>query len=311
MRCFAVIVLAALLNVGAAFVTQKASAEPLAQGPKVCAECHKSEAQIWEGSKHATSFKEVHKSPKAKDIVAAVGGEKNMKKNEVCTQCHYTLVGADKKAEAGPSCESCHGASSDWFKIHNDYGGPTVKRDAETPEHKTDRLAKAAAAGMLWPHDRFGIAENCTECHGLANPKVPADALAKMLDAGHPAIAEWEMVQYSQGTIRHRFYPPNMTENAKMTPPELARMFVTGQAAKLVSAAGAAGKVDNPKYKEFQEKRLAMAKDALSKVTSVPEAKALIDAPSAENARKLVNAIADKDLSGEVGGILPAEGTYK
>ncbi len=311
MRWFAVFVSAACFSLGAAFTSQPASAEPLAQGPKVCAECHKSEAQIWDGTKHAASFKEVHKSPKAKEIVAAVGGEKNMKKNEVCTQCHYTLVGADKKAEAGPSCESCHGASSDWFKLHNDYGGPTVKREAEAPEHKSDRLAKAAAAGMLWPHDRYGIAENCTECHGLANPKVPADALAKMLDAGHPAIAEWEMVQYSQGSIRHRFYPPNMTENAKMTAPELARLFVTGQAAKLTSAAGAVAKVDSPKYKEFQEKRIALAKEVLSKVTSVPEAKALIDNPSTENARKLVGAIADKDLSGEVGGLLPAEGTYK
>lgn len=311
MRWLAVVFTAALLSLGATVLTKQADAEPLAQGPKVCTECHKGEAQIWEGTKHSTSFKEINKAPKAKDIVAAVGGEKNMKKNEVCTQCHFTMIGADKKAEAGPSCESCHGASSDWFKIHNDYGGPTVKRDDETPDHKKDRIAKAAAAGMLWPHDRYGIAENCNECHGLANSKVPADALAKMLDAGHPAIADWEMVQWSQGAIRHRFYPPKMTENAEMTPPELARMFVTGQAAKLVSAAAVLGKVDNPKYKEFQEKRMAMAKDALSKVTSVPAAKALIDKPTSENARKLVDAIADKDLSGEVGALLPAKTTYK
>jgi hypothetical protein len=306
MRWLVVVVGALALGLGVAGLSSQASAEATNQGPKVCSECHKSEHAVWDATKHAKSFKEVHKSPKAKDIVAAVGGEKNMKKNAVCTQCHYTLVGADKKAEAGPSCESCHGASSDWFKIHNDYGGPTVKREDEPAAHKQERLKKAAAAGMLWPSDRYGIAENCTECHGLANPKVPADALAKMLDAGHPAIAEWEMVQYSQGTVRHRFYPPNMTENAEMTPAEASRMFAAGQAAKLVSATAAMGKVDSAKYKEFQTARAGLAKQALE---NIPEAKALIASPSADNARKFVAAIADKDLSGAVK--LPAKASYK
>jgi hypothetical protein len=308
MRWLTMVFSAAALCLGAASLSTTAQAEPTNQGPKVCSECHKGEHAVWEGTKHSQSFKEIHKSPKAKDIIAAVGGEKNMKKNAVCTQCHYTLIGADKKAEAGPSCESCHGSSSDWFKIHNDFGGPTVKREDEAADHKKARYENAAKAGMLWPWDRYGIAENCTECHGLANPKVPADALAKMLDAGHPAIAEWELIQYSQGTVRHRFYPPNMTTNAEMTPAEAARMFVTGQAAKLVSAAGAIGKVDSAKYKEFQQKRIDLAKAALAKV---PDAKALIDAPSVANARELVAAIADKDLSGAVGGDLPAKNTYK
>jgi len=308
MRWLTILVSVMALCLGAAVVSSTAKAEAFNQGPKVCSECHKDEAKVWEGTKHSQSFKEIHKSPKAKDILAAVGGEKNMKKNAVCTQCHYTMVGADKKAEAGPSCESCHGASSEWFKIHNDFGGPTVKREDEPADHKKARIENAAKAGMLWPHDRFGIAENCTECHGLANPKVAADALSKMIDAGHPAVAEWELVQYSQGTVRHRFYPPNMTTNAEMTPPELARMYVTGQAAKLVSAATAIGKVENPKYKEFQQKRIDLAKAALSKV---PEAKALIDKPTVENARKLVAAIADKDLSGAVGGDLPPKSSYK
>ena len=96
-----------------------------------------------------------------------------------------------------------------------------------------------------------------------------------------------------------------------MTPVELARLFVEGQAAKLVSAAGALAKSDNEKYVAAQEKRAADASAALAAVTSVAEAAALIDEPTEDNARKLVAAIADADLTGEVGGLLPAMADYK
>ena len=45
---------------------QKSSAEAFNQGPKVCAECHRGESEIWQGTKHFESFKKVHKSKKAK-----------------------------------------------------------------------------------------------------------------------------------------------------------------------------------------------------------------------------------------------------
>jgi hypothetical protein len=49
----------------------------------------------------------------------------------------------------------------------------------------------------------------------------------------------------------------------------------------------------------------------LSAVTSVAEAAALVADPTEANARNLVAAIADKDLTGEVGGLLPAKADYK
>lgn len=292
--------------VGTVGVADTASAEPFNQGPKKCAECHKAEFEIWEGTKHAKSFKTVHKADKAKDIAKATGS-KSMKKNETCVQCHYTLVAKDagKKAKpkAGPSCESCHGASSDWFPIHNDYGGPSVKADQESADHKAARIANAEAAGMRWSFDRYGIAENCNECHGLANPGVAGDKLAIMLEGGHPANANWEYVEYSQGSIRHRFYPPDMTKNAEMTPAEMSRAFVIGQAAKLVSATAAMGNSDSAKYKEFQEARAAAARAALA---GVDAAKALLDNPTRENAVALTEAIQGQDLSGAVGSMLPS-----
>lgn len=286
-----------------------ASSEPFNQGPAKCSECHKAEAEIWSSTKHAKSFKTVHKSDKAKALAKATG-KKSMKKNETCVQCHYTLVskaaGKKAKPKAGPSCESCHGASSDWFAIHNDYGGPSVKADEEDAAHKADRKAKATAAGMRWPSDRYGIAENCNECHGLANPGVAGDKLAIMLEGGHPANANWEYVEYSQGSIRHQFYPPDMTTNGTMDAAALSRAFVIGQAAKLVSATAAMGNSDSAKYKAFQEARVAAARTALA---GVDAASALLADPTRDNAVALAAAIDGQDLSDAVGGMLPS--TYK
>lgn len=288
-----------------------ASAAPMNVGPETCKECHRAEVGVWENTPHAKSFKGFHKSKEAKAIAKAVG-DKSPKRSDTCVLCHYTLAakkaGGKVKPVAGPSCESCHGAASDWVKVHNDYGGPSVKRDQEAADHKATRVAGATAAGMLWPSDKFGVVSNCMECHGLSNEALSGETVAKMLDAGHPIKPGFEVVQYSQGVVRHRFYPPNMTENKQMSPQQLAELFVVGQAAALVSATAALSKSDHAKYQTAQNARIAKAKDVLSKV---PEAAGLLANPSADTARALVAAIAGKDLSGAVGGMLPAPGSYK
>jgi hypothetical protein len=297
------------------FLSRPAQAEPYAQGAETCQSCHQAEYQVWGETKHFAAFREVHRNPKAQDILLAVGGDANMKRNATCTLCHYTMVqegpGAPAAAKSGPSCERCHGASSDWLSIHNDYGGPTATKESETPEHKTERIANAKAAGWIASFMKYDIASNCMECHGLAHPSLDGATLAKMLGAGHPLNPEFEFVQYSQGSVRHRFYPPDTTVNAETTPVELARLFVTGQAAKLVSAAQAQAKSDNPDYQAAQKKRADDAVQVLSAVKSVPEAQALVASPTDENARALVDAIADKDLSAEVGALLPDQASYK
>jgi len=289
--------------------------EPFTQGAETCQNCHTAEYDVWTQTKHYFSFREVHKNPKAKDILAAVGGSPNMKANETCVLCHYTLVqeaaGATPVAKSGPSCERCHGASSDWLNIHNDYGGPNLTRETETPEHRAKRIADAQAAGWLHPGMKYGIASNCMSCHGLANPALDGETVAKMLDAGHPIEPDFELVRYSQGTVRHRFYPPETTVNAEMTPAELSRLFVIGQAAKLVSAVSARSKSNHPVYQEAQKKRAADATAVLSAVTSVAAAAALVVKPTEENARNLEVAIAGKDLSGEVQALVPDKSTYK
>jgi hypothetical protein len=290
------------------------SAEPFARGNKVCLECHKAEHEVWAATKHFASYRKVHKNKKAKKIVKSIGG-KSMKKTAACKLCHYTQIqkAAGKKAsvKSGPSCESCHGASSDWLNLHNDYGGPSVKMVDEDAAHKASRIKNAAAAGMIWASDRYGVAENCMSCHGLNNAKLDGKTLSAMLNADHPLNPDFELVRYSQGSVRHRYYAPKSTENAEMSAAELSVLFVEGQAAKLVSAVDALSKSDDARYQAAQKKRLAGATAALAAVKSVPEAAALLSAPTADNARKLVAAITGKDLTGEVGALLPKKADYK
>jgi len=309
------LVLVAVAALGLAAWVAPAAAEPFMQGPKKCQECHESEVKVWEGTKHFASFREIHKSDKAKAITAAIGGEKNMKKNEVCVQCHYSLVKKDAadeaKAEAGPSCESCHGASSDWFAIHNDYGGKDVKRENESPEHMAQRTADAVAAGMIWPHMRYDIALNCMGCHGLDRPNVDGATLAKMLAAGHPLKPEFELVQFSQGTVLHRFYPPDVTANKPLDAAGLAEAYIQGAAAKLVSATVALGKSADPAYQAAQQKRIDLARQGIEALGAMAEAQALLADPSDANARALVEAIKGQDHSAQVGSMLPDPGGYK
>jgi hypothetical protein len=292
-----------------------AAAEPTYLGPQACTDCHKNEDAVYKQTKHSNSFREVHRKPAVKDIIAAAGGDTNMRRNATCTACHFTVAkpnaSAPAAANAGPSCESCHGAASDWINVHNDYGGPSAKRETETPARKAERIAKATKAGMIRPTMLYDVASNCLSCHGFTRPGVSPETMAKMIDAGHPGGSVFELVKYSQGTIRHRFYPPDINKNAEMTPAELSRMFITGHAASLVSHANAQGPA-NQKYKDILKEVDTGARAALNAVKDqVPEAAALLAAPTEANARKLIDAIAGKDLSPQVNSLLPAKNTFK
>jgi hypothetical protein len=281
-----------------------ASAEPFFQGPGKCNDCHKPEVSVFSHTKHAESYREIHRKPTVKAIMAAAGGTTNIRRNDVCTACHFTMVsakaGAPPTATTGPSCESCHGPSSDWMPLHN-ASGPVAAR-----------MQKAAKAGMIAPAMLYDIATNCLSCHGLARPGIPPETIAKIIDAGHPAGSAFDLVQYSQGTVRHRFYPPDTAKNKEMSAAELARMFVTGHAAALVEETAAVGKVNNAKYEDMLKKNTAKSRAAIDAVKGqVPEAAALLAQPTEANARKLVDAIANKDLSAQVSRLLPAKNTYK
>ena len=312
-------ILASFLFTGIFLLPAGVFAEPFVKGAKLCEECHEEEYKIWEKTKHFTSFRNVHREPKdkakpsPKKILAAVGGQKRMKRNQTCYLCHYTLEKKNANAKkpsikSGTSCESCHGASSDWLAVHDNYGGKDVKREQEAAAHKEKRFTDSKNAGLILPSMKYEIAENCMTCHGLANPDLKADDLAKMLGAGHPINPNFEIVRYSQGSVRHRHYPPDMKKNAEMNPKEQAELYVIGQAAALVSASSVISKSKETKYKEAQGKRVEIAKSALS---LIPESADLLANPTRENAIKFVKVITGKDLTSAIGSKLPAKSDYK
>ncbi len=298
------LLLSAILITAFASAPRQASAEPYVQGPTFCSECHRDENKNWEETKHFKSYRTAHKAKDAKKISKAVSGKKSMKRNKSCTICHYSndqkTPDGKAKLKYGPSCESCHGASSVWEPIHFEYGGKNVKREDETPEHKTKRIADATAAGLIWSSMNYDIAVNCMKCHGLARTDVSGEAFGKMLEAGHPINPSFEVVMFSQGLMSHW--------QDKRSPAKLAQLYIAGQAAKLVSATKAAANSADAQYKAAQNKRADEAKAALQ---SVPQAAALIQSPSDDTARKMMQDIGEQDMTGVVGGQIPCAGPDK
>lgn len=285
-----------------------AQAQPFNLGPEACANCHKAEIDVWQKSSHAESFKELHRKKETRDVLKVVGG-RSPKQSEVCVTCHYTTAQKDAEAKpdqvAGPSCESCHGPGSDYIKIHNDYGGPSIKKEEETPQHRQQRIAASRKAGMIWPAlAKYDAVDNCFSCHSMGRAKVDGAKLAEMVEAGHP-VSEIEYIQYSQGQVRHRFYPPDSSANKELIPAQKAEWYAVGQAAALVNGAEALKKVPVGKFADVQKARIERAKAVLGKI---PEAQKVLQQPTDENGRAFAAAIEGKDLAGAVG---PMPTSYK
>ena len=195
---------------------------------EACSKCHGSEIGVWRQTRHHKTFDELSRNPKAREICAKMGLT-SVKRSEVCIDCHFTLKEIDgrNKAISGISCESCHGASRDWLSVHNDYGGPTATAESESEAHRKKRLKTSAKYGMNNTRDLYSIAMNCYSCH-----MVPNEELVNV--GGHKAgTAEFELVRYSQGQVRHNFLRSNGTVNEKPTIDRLRMMYLVGKIADL------------------------------------------------------------------------------
>jgi hypothetical protein len=197
-------------------------------GPDQCAKCHQLEVQQWMKTPHFATFDTLHRSPRAKEIADRLG-EKSLKRNDICTQCHYTLQGDGDRTRvvAGVSCESCHGGAKDWLAVHADYGGVGVTKEAESAEHRAKRVADSVARGMNNPHNIYLIARQCYDCH-----TVPHEKLVNV--GGHLAGSqEFELVAWSQGMVRHNFVRTGGTTNGALDVAQLRVMFIVGALADL------------------------------------------------------------------------------
>jgi hypothetical protein len=197
-------------------------------GADQCAKCHQAEVQQWMKTPHYVTFDALHRTPRAKEIADRLG-ERSIKRSTVCTQCHYTEQnqGGRLRVVAGVSCESCHGGAADWISIHADYGGEGVSKEQETAEHRAKRIEDSIARGMNNPHNIYLIARQCYDCH-----TVPNERLVNV--GGHLAgSADFELVAWSQGMVRHNFLRTGGTANGSPSQAELRVMYVVGIMADL------------------------------------------------------------------------------
>jgi mono/diheme cytochrome c family protein len=194
-----------------------------------CAKCHGNEVRVWQQTPHFTTYQELSRRPRSKEIVAKMGLRGTVKRNDVCMGCHFTVQqkGDKLKAIAGVSCESCHGSSRDWLNVHNDYGGPTATRETESEAHRQKRLQTSSDLGMRNTQNLYLIASSCLNCH-----TVPNEELVNV--GGHLAgTDDFELVAYSQGRVRHNFLRTGNVNNAESSQSRLRVMFVVGLIADL------------------------------------------------------------------------------
>jgi hypothetical protein len=196
--------------------------------PDSCVKCHESEVQQWKQTPHYATFETLHRKPEAKEIAKRLG-LRSVKRNDQCTKCHFTTqtVEGRKRVVAGVSCESCHGGARDWIVLHSNYGGPTVTKDLETPDHHRERIERSIAAGMNNPANLYLVARQCLACHTS-----PDERLVNV--GGHAAgSGEFELVAWSQGQVRHNFLRSGGGTNSASAPERLRVMFVVGVMADL------------------------------------------------------------------------------
>ncbi|MDP4190160.1 MAG: cytochrome c family protein [Bacteroidota bacterium] len=124
-------------------------------GVKTCSACHRGEKgknvfEKWQSSAHSKAF-ETLKSDKSKEIAKKMGIS-DPASSDKCLTCHVTNGGngAGIKKEEGVTCESCHGAGSE-------YKAMNVMKDHDL----------AVKKGLIQGKNNPDL---CKKCH---NPKSP------------------------------------------------------------------------------------------------------------------------------------------
>ncbi len=190
-------------------------------GSERCEECHKEEVLAWKASTHSRS-NNVHRDAKTKERAAEIATKMGIKNvndipaHPLCTECHFTRQKTTVlKVISGVSCESCHGGAKNYRDVHG-------KKD-EIPD-RAERQKRSKAAGMLYPHETYKVAENCYNCHIVRDEKL-------VNVGGHKARSDsFNLVDWTAGELRHNFYDTSYERHEKEnldTRIERKRLFFT------------------------------------------------------------------------------------
>ena len=256
------------------------------QGPNACAECHKRSTAIWKRSVHYRVIKETHLTKEAGIFAGRLGIRRIKHPESLCANCHYTVRTKRKRARAvaGISCESCHGASRDWIKLHANYSGK--RKETESPEQARARWALSEKAGLIRPRNLYALARNCYSCHATAHED--------LINVGrHPRGGNFELLSWMMGEVRHTVCYTAANDEASL---ERKRMlFLAGLSLSLetsLEALSAARKADG-KYAADLRGRIKRAGEGLVETAvalpGLNEIKAMLDAvpPQGASATRL------------------------
>ncbi len=251
-------------------------------GSDACLDCHGPEHDAWVETTHSRTYDEMATSDAAAEISEALDIYDIEDPEGTCVDCHYTMIGEEIEfAEpiAGISCESCHGAATEWIDGHGNYESGDA--ETETAAQKEARISAAAAAGQIRPSQINLIAANCLECH-----TVPNEELVNV--GGHPAGSDFELVSWSQGEVRHNLFWSGGSENAEASPERKRVLYVVGWAADLEFSLRALGKSQEAgTYRSEMQARIA---NALSKLTAINNASSNSDVAAMLSAGQGVDA---------------------
>jgi hypothetical protein len=146
-------------------------------GPNKCISCHDHDKQAaWAGKDtHAKALEQLEDKNAAK-YARAIGLADPYDLKGSCVGCHATVWNGD--ANAGVSCETCHGAGSEYLEPHQQKGSHE--------KSLTQGLIDTRGSLEVW-------AKMCMACHVMRD--------AKLIASGHKSGADFDAGAGSQKIV--------------------------------------------------------------------------------------------------------------
>jgi hypothetical protein len=178
-----------LLSVFTALAAPASAQQPFKMlGPNECLNCHDHDAEReWYEKKeipevrrlfpekganagHINSLNQME-ADKSNEYAKAIGLADKYDVNGKCVSCHATVFRGD--ANAGVSCESCHGPGSGYLKPH---------QTKDSYEQSVAQFGMTKLIGNI-----AGWTQQCTNCHVMDD--------ARLIKAGHPSGDDFDLTR--------------------------------------------------------------------------------------------------------------------
>jgi hypothetical protein len=202
------------LWLSAAVATSSAQQQSQTVGPRQCLNCHDHDAEsVWYQKKeipevqrlfpdkaanagHINSLKQME-TPKSDEYAKAIGLADKYDPNGACVACHATVYAGE--ANAGVSCESCHGPAGGYLKPHE---------TKDSYEQMVTQYGMTRLVGNI-----RGWTQQCTNCHVMNDER--------LIKAGHASGDDFDLSKKFQPVSLHFKKKYTSAEVAALAGPEM------------------------------------------------------------------------------------------